>query len=226
MAERAYCNWSSGKDAALALHEAMTSGDYEVLELFTVIRQDGGRVSMHEVGRELVQRQADSIGLPLHCFPLDLRAPAAYQTAMAREMAGFYARGITTAIFGDICLEALRESREKRCAESGMRTAFPLWGQEPDILLERFLSLGFRAVITCVDAAVLDESFLGKVIDRDLLARFPPGVNLCGENGEYHSFVFDGPIFREPVPFRLGRRYYKDFSGRKGMERFWYVEIE
>ena len=208
----AYFNWSSGKDSALALYRAIRSEQYSIQTLFSVLQRDSRTVAMHEVGIALLERQAEAIGIPLTPFYFDPGWTAeTYGQAISVHMRRFKARRITTALFGDLHLASLRKAREESCARAGMSCAFPLWGTPPEDVLAEFVQLGFRAIVTCVDCAALPETFLGRIIDNDFLHDLPQGADLCGENGEYHSFVFDGPIFRHPVAYRVRQRYSRTF---------------
>ena len=225
--EKAYFNWSSGKDSALALYRALHSDRFSVETLLSVVKADCGRIAMHEVGVDLLGRQAQSIGIPLSIVRFNPDAPESYGTAMRDQMKRFASQNITTALFGDLYFEQLRKSREQKCAEAGMRAEFPLWGIRQEKLMREFLRLGFKAVVTCVDGSVLPDKWVGREIDEAFLHAFPPGANLCGENGEYHSFVYDGPIFQRPVAFALKEKYYMDFldsdTGRS--RRYWYLKL-
>lgn len=230
MKEKAYFNWSSGKDSALALCRAAASGRYDIAALLTVANTSFGRIPMHEVGVELLKKQAASIGIPLTVVTMNPDGPPeAYQRSIQAAMDAFAARGITTALFGDIYLEALRSRREHKCRRAGMKAAFPLWGTPTRDVLYEFIEKGFKAVITSVNEAVLSRQFVGSPLDRAFVDAFPPEADPCGENGEYHSFVYDGPIFRTPVPFHLGgsycREYPADSPGGKP-SRFWYAAVE
>ncbi len=228
MKEKAYFNWSGGKDSALALYKAMQAGDYEIITLFTVMRAADRRVSMHEVPLELIQKQADSLGLPLTvCYIDPCASSEEYAAAMRRQTQVFLNQGITTALFGDIHLAPLRVRREQNCAAAGLKAAFPLWGRQPQALLREFIELGFRAVITCADGAVLDKRYVGRLLDEDFIRELPPGADICGENGEYHAFAFDGPVFRRPVDFRTGEVFFQDFpyEGETPSRRFWYMAL-
>lgn len=224
--EKAYFNWSSGKDSALALHRALQSGLYDIGVLFSVVRPDGA-VAMHEVGTTLLARQAEAIGLPLVTLSFRLEwAEQEFATAVSRQVEWFKAQGITTALFGDLYLEALRRRRDEKCALAGIRTGYPLWGVPPAEALDEFIGLGFKAVVTCVDCSVLPDSFVGRTIDRTFLSDLPPEADPCGERGEYHSFVYDGPLFRHPVPFSvrgIGSRTYADEGSA---HHYCYLELE
>jgi uncharacterized protein (TIGR00290 family) len=208
-------SWSSGKDSALALHEIRKDADHEIVALLTTIAKDSNVVSMHGVRRTLVERQAAALGLPLEIV---LFAPAApvdtYQAAMRQVLARYQEEGVAGVVFGDIFLDELRRSREEKLAQLGLKGLFPLWRRDTRQVARTLVCLGFKAITTCVDTAVLGRQFLGRVIDEQFLAELPPAVDPCGENGEYHSFVFDGPGFREPIRATPGQvtscqeRYY------------------
>lgn len=166
--EKAYFNWSSGKDSALALYRAVMSGLYDVRALFSVVKTDG-RLAMHEVGEALLRRQADAIGIPFHPFHIDTSwTDAEYAACMSKAVGRFKAQGIATALFGDLYLDGLRRWREANCCQDGIRAEFPLWHVEPMDAVNEFIRLGFKAVITCVDCSVLDESFVGRTINERL----------------------------------------------------------
>lgn len=183
---------------------------------------------MHEIGIDLLRKQAQALGLPLTVLEYQLAdGGESYRAAMARQIERLKSRNIRTALFGDLYLEELRKSREKHCRQSGIKAAFPLWGMDAKALLSEFVKLGFKSIVTCVNASALDERFAGRVIDEAFIRDLPPGVDICGENGEYHSFVFDGPIFSAPVPFETGRKYCKAYPGKDGtqLDKYWYVEL-
>ena len=197
--------WSGGKDSAMALDALRASPEYRVAGLLTTITEGYDRISMHGVRRELLERQAESIGLPLRqvFIPPECVNPI-YEARMGEAVRAEYARGIRRVVFGDIFLEDLRVYREQNLAKAGMTGLFPLWKQDTRQLARRFTAAGFRAVAVCVDSRVLDPRFAGRELDESFFRDLPPGVDPCGENGEFHTFVFDGPIFRSPVQFSLG----------------------
>jgi uncharacterized protein (TIGR00290 family) len=208
---RAFFNWSGGKDSALALYHVRRAKEFDVQRLLTTVNEEFQRISMHGVREELLERQAESLGIPL----VKCRLPAAasmqiYDTRMMEVIAGFEADGIETAIFGDIFLEDLRAYREEKLAQSGIRAAFPLWQRNTRELIHEFVDLGFKAIIVCVNERRLDKSFAGRLIDREFINDFPDTADICGENGEYHSFVFDGPIFRQTIAFEVGETVYRN----------------
>jgi uncharacterized protein (TIGR00290 family) len=217
MRPKALVSWSGGKDSALALHEA--AGAYDVAALLTTVTNGYDRVSMHGVRTELLRRQAGALGHPLEV----VRIPPAccdkdYEAGMLAALRQYQAEGVGTVICGDIFLEDVRRYREERLFRGGLRGAFPLWGCDQRELAGRFLALGFRAVLCCVDTAALAPEFAGRLYDRELLADLPPGVDPCGENGEFHTFVFDGPGFARPVAFTLGEYTLRD-------DRFGYRDL-
>lgn len=226
--EKAYFNWSSGKDSALALYRAVTSGLYDVRALFSVVKTDR-RLAMHEVGEALLRRQADAIGIPFHPFHIDTSwTDAEYAACMSKAVGRFKAQGIATALFGDLYLDGLRRRREANCRWDGIRAEFPLWHVAPQDVVKDFISLGFKAVVTCVDCSVLDESFVCRVIDDNFISDLPASVDVCGERGEYHSFVYDGPIFCRPVDFKLKGKYSREFEGNAagGVAKYCYLDLE
>lgn len=226
--EKAYFNWSSGKDSALALYRAVMSGLYDVRALFSVVKTDG-RLAMHEVGEALLRRQADAIGIPFHPFHIDTSwTDAEYAVCMSKAVGRFKAQGIATALFGDLYLDGLRRWREANCCQDGIRAEFPLWHVEPMDAVNEFIRLGFKAVITCVDCSVLDESFVGRTINKGFISDLPAGMDACGEQGEYHSFVYDGPLFRRPVDFKVKGRYCREFEGNAagGVAKYSNLDLE
>ena len=195
--------WSSGKDSALALHELRAAGAVEIAALLTTVGEDA--IPMHGVPRRLLRAQAASLGHPLEEILLPPDCPnEAYERLMRSALMPHARRGIQRVAFGDLFLEELRQYREERMKQAGMRCLFPLWGRSSLELARRFINLGFRALVVCVDTSVLPVEFAGREYDAAFLERLPPGVDPCGENGEFHTFVFDGPIFRRPIAVQAG----------------------
>jgi uncharacterized protein (TIGR00290 family) len=206
-------NWSGGKDSALCLHHVLQDGNYQVNTLLTTLSSSTGRITMHGVRQDLLERQAASIGIPLQQVLLPEDASmSAYNEVMQRTMLSVKAQGITHAIFGDINLADLRQYREQQLAQVGMQAVFPLWGRPTDELVREFISLGFKAVVVSVNARLLDASFAGRLLDETFLRDLPAGVDPAGENGEFHTFVFDGPIFREPVRYSPGEKALRTYG--------------
>jgi uncharacterized protein (TIGR00290 family) len=211
MPETTLVSWSGGKDSCLALYEIQQTRRYEVAALLTTITRDYDRISLHGVRRELLKRQAEALGLPLHEVYISQGATnEEYEARMKETLAAYYAEGIKTIVFGDLFLEDIKKYREQLLAPLGIRGLFPIWKRDTAQTIRAFLELGFKAVVTCLDPRALDQSFAGKVIDEDFLRRLPPQVDPCGENGEFHTFVFAGPNFREPVKFSLGEVVVRD----------------
>lgn len=219
--------WSGGKDSALALW-ALRGGDVgrgpgrpaPPAALLTTVTEDYGRVSMHGVRRDLVRAQAKALGLPL----VEVAIPAGcsdaeYEARMGRALRAGADRGLEAVAFGDLFLADIRAFRERQLAALGLRAEFPLWGLDTAALARRFVALGFRAWVVCVDTQQLDASFAGCAYDEAFLADLPPGVDPCGERGEFHSFVWDGPVFARPVPCRPGQVVLRD-------GRFAFCELE
>lgn len=197
--------WSGGKDSGMALDLLLGSSNWEVVGLLTSVTSQYDRVSMHGVRRELLLEQACSLGLPLDIVWLEPgESNETYEEKMAFKLQEYLARGIRHVAFGDIFLEELRRYRERNLAKLGMEGVFPLWGTDTGQAIRSFVMRGFEALITCVDTWALDGSFLGRKLDEALLEELPSGVDPCGENGEFHSFVYGGPLFRSPVRFDLG----------------------
>src|SRR6266568_1382722 len=190
--------WSGGKDSAMALHTILQRDDVQVTALLTTVTEGYERISMHGVRRELLERQAQSIGLPLH------------EVRMEEALRVHYNQGVRKVAFGDIFLEDLRVYREKNLARIGMTALFPIWKRDTRELIRLFHAQRFRAIAVCVDPKVLDRRFAGRELDESFFPDLPPGVDPCGENGEFHTFVFDGPIFRSPIPVRAGEIVDRD----------------
>lgn len=213
MKKKAVFNWSGGKDSALALHHVLKENEFEVVTLMTSVNAELERISMHGVHKNLLQRQVEAIGLPLSIMsiPGEVTMPE-YDQLMSEKMEGFRKQDITHSIFGDIFLEDLKAYREKRLAEAGFKGHFPLWKKNTADLVREFIDLGFKTMLVSVDGSKLDKSFAGQIIDHDLLKELPKTVDPCGENGEFHSFVFDGPIFEHPVIFEKGQVVPKEYT--------------
>lgn len=218
MKEKILLSWSGGKDSAMALYEIGKTAEYEVAALLTTVSAAYDRISMHGVRRTLLEHQAEALGLPLEIVYLSPNpSNQEYEAKMEETLRTCQAKGIQAVAFGDIFLEDLRQYREENLAKIGMRGLFPLWQRDTRDLVRTFVSDGFQAVVICVDSKVLDRSVAGKLIDADFLERLPPPADPCGENGEFHSFVFAGPIFRLPVKFAKGEVVLRD--------GFWFCDL-
>jgi uncharacterized protein (TIGR00290 family) len=211
--EKVIFNWSGGKDSSLCLFQLLQSQAYDIAGLLTSISRQYQRISMHGVRVELLEAQVKSIGLPLIKMEMpEMPTMEAYETMMRETLTKLKDQGVTGSVFGDIFLEDLRTYRENKLAELNLKGIFPLWKRPTDELIREFLDLGFKTVITCVNEKYLDKSFAGRIIDRDFLKDLPPGVDPCGENGEFHTFVFDGPLFQEAIPFVIGETVYRQYA--------------
>jgi uncharacterized protein (TIGR00290 family) len=207
-------SWSGGKDSALALYVLLRSRDWEVVGLLTSVADEYRRVSHHGVREELLDEQADALGLPLDKLRLTLRdgpcTNEVYEKLVGDKLAEYVCRGVRHVAHGDLFLADLRAYRERNLAKLDMTGVFPIWGRNTRALVGEFEDLGFRAVLCCVEGAKLAASFVGRSLDRRLLAELPPKVDPAGENGEYHSFVYDGPIFQRPVAIEIGEVVTRD----------------
>lgn len=219
MKEKIIFTWSGGKDSAMALHELKKDAGYEVAALLTTLTEAYDRVSMHGVRRELLEAQTVSLGIPLEkVFISSHSSNEDYESRMRATLGRYKAEGITSVAFGDIFLEELRKYREDNLAKIGMKGIFPLWKRQTSDLARDFIHAGFRAVITCVDSGVLDKRFAGREFDETFLSELPSGVDPCGENGEFHSFVYDGPVFENAIRHTRGEMVLRD-------QRFWYLDL-
>ena len=203
--EKVLFAWSGGKDSAISLYEIQKSGKYEIVALLTTITDGYDRVSMHGVPRTLVEQQAYSLGLPIEeVFIPKASSNEEYESKMRGMLTKFKQDGVSLVVFGDVFLEWIRKYREDNLSQVGMKGIFPIWGRDTTELTRSFIALGFQAVITCIDSRVLDKRFIGRTLNEQFLAELPLNVDPGGENGEFHSFVFDGPIFKERIAYTLG----------------------
>lgn len=239
MREKVIFCWSGGKDSALALNRLRADDRFEVVSLLTTCNGHFQRVSMHGVRIELLRRQAEAIGLPLEIVEVSqVSTNEEYRDRMGERMRAHKMRGVSGCVFGDIFLEDLRAWREANLAEIGLRGIFPLWKVDTRTLIREFLDLGFGSVLCCVNDAWLGEADVGRRIDEDFLRSLPPDVDPCGENGEYHSFAFAGPIFASPVRYALGEKVYRPLettpgsaalppppSARRPTRGFWFCDL-
>lgn len=200
----AYFNWSGGKDSCLALHHVLQEKIYDVQFLVTTVNSDAQRVAMHGVRLELMQEQARQIGIPLVIIQYATSADMQeYERAMSEGLKPLLEAGIRTTIFGDIFLEDLKEYRVNKLKEIGVEAVFPLWKRDTTELVNEFIDLDYKTVVVCVDKSKLGEEFIGKTITKEWIAKLPENVDPCGENGEFHTFAYDGPIFKAPVEFEV-----------------------
>jgi uncharacterized protein (TIGR00290 family) len=221
--EKVILSWSGGKDSALALHELRKSGDYEIATLLTTVTRDSDRVCMHDVPGVLLEQQARSLGLELEkIFISENASNGEYESKMREVLEKYLKAGVTSVVFGDVFLEELREYREERLSTVGMKGLFPIWKRDTAELACTFISQGFRAVIASADSNLLDSVFVGRSFDEQCLSMLPSTVDPCGENGEFHTFVYGGPVFHRPIPYTSGRVvlrengfYYCDLTPRQ-----------
>lgn len=230
---KAYMNWSGGKDSALALHKILQQQQYNVHCLLTSVNAAYNRISMHGVRRELLQVQAACIGLPLTTIELPEQPTMnEYEEVLQQKIKELQQQQYTHSIFGDIFLEDLKKYREDQLAAAGITGVFPLWKACTKTLMKAFLQLGFKTIIVCVNEKFLDKSFCGRVVDEQCINDFPANVDVCGENGEFHTFVFDGPLFKKPVPFIKGELVYKEYTAPQNGNNdaadsygFWFCDL-
>jgi len=219
MMEKVLFAWSGGKDSAMALYEVLKSWKYDVAALLTTVTEGYDRISMHGVRRTILEQQAALLGFPLETILISKRSSnEEYEAKMKEALSRYKQKGITAVAFGDIFLEDLKKYREDNLAKVGLKGVFPIWKRSTSELAATFINLGFKAIITCVDSKFLDKSFVGRVFDKQFLSDLPAGVDPCGENGEFHSFVYDGPIFSRGITFEKGQVVLRD-------NRFYYCDL-
>lgn len=223
---RSIFNWSGGKDSALALYHCLRDPGIDIKYLVTTINDAADRISMHGVRTELLIKQAESIGIPLYQIRLpEMPDMETYDSVMREHLERFREEGITHSIFGDIFLEDLKKYRDERLAEVGMTGIYPLWKRDTIELINEFIGLGFGTVIACTQNRL--ESIAGQEITRKLIGSLPQDVDVCGENGEFHTFAFKGPIFSEEIKYRTGEKVYKEYNAPAGQTKsgFWFCDL-
>lgn len=212
MASPCILNWSGGKDSALVLHRLQHDSNLSIRSLFSTVNKGNGRVAMHELPEDLLYRQAEALGLPLRVLHLpEQPAMEVYNRMVEHEMLRFKNEGVSHSIYGDIFLQDLREYREKQVTRVGLEAGFPLWHEDTRQLMMEFVELGFKAVVISINAGLLDGSFLGRELAAEFVEDLPAGVDPCGENGEFHTYVYDGPGFKGPVSFQKGKVFERSF---------------
>ncbi len=229
---KTYFSWSSGKDAALALYHLQERGGMEVSRLLTTVNQHFGRVSMHGLRKELLEKQANATGIPLSIIEVPKEPTMEqYNALMKQALTGLQKEGFTRCGFGDIFLEDLRDYREQQLQTFGIKGVFPIWKKDTTALLEEFIALGFKAIVICIKSELLDESFLGREIDASFIQDLPKNVDPCGENGEFHTFCYDGPIFTNPILFKTGERVFRAYKAPQQDKEtpasmgFWFLDL-
>jgi uncharacterized protein (TIGR00290 family) len=219
MKEKLLLCWSGGKDSTMALYELLQTSSYHIVALLTTITQDYDRISMHGVRTTLLEQQTYSMGLPLEKVYITKNASnQEYEEKMKSCLIKYKNEGVLAVAFGDIFLEDLKKYREEQLSKIGMKGIFPIWKKDTKELANRFINLGFKAIITCIDSAVLGKEFCGRIFDKQFLSELPNNVDPCGENGEFHSFVYDGPLFRQKISFTKGEIVLRD-------NRFYFCDL-
>ena len=212
-------SWSGGKDSSLALHEIKKTGEYEIAALITTVTSNYDRVSMHGLHTDLLEQQAKSLDIPLQKVFISKNASNdEYESAFNDVLLSRKKKGIDKVVFGDLFLEEIKKYRENLLGKIGMECVFPIWKRDTGKLAQEFIELDFKAKTICVDSEVLGEEFAGREYDYDFLKDLPEGIDPCGENGEFHTFVYDGPIFKKPIEHKLGEIVLRD-------KRFYYCDI-
>jgi uncharacterized protein (TIGR00290 family) len=225
--------WSGGKDSAYCLHKVLTENLFDIKYLLTTINNTFNRISMHGVREELLDRQVESLGIPLLKVRVTESTNAEYERQMEATLLKAKSQGIDHVIFGDIFLEDLRIYRENNLAKVGMKGIFPLWKMDTTFLINDFIRQRFKTVICCTNDVYLGEEWLGREIDQTFIKQLPVGVDPCGENGEYHTFCYDGPLFKKKIDFTIGEKVYKplevkttDSSPSKiTIKGFWFCDL-
>ena len=212
-------SWSGGKDSTLALNEILNNTDYEVHTLITTVTEGYDRISIHGVRNELLEKQVQSIGLPLHkvSIPKDSKNEQ-YESALKKVLLKFKNEGINEIVFGDIFLEDVKKYRDELLDRLDMKGVYPIWKKDSKELARKFIELGFKAVTTCVDFQQIDKKFVGREYDSGFLNDLPGTADPCGENGEFHTFVYDGPLFDKKIEFTKGEIVFRD-------DRFYFCDL-
>ncbi|XOV67407.1 MAG: diphthine--ammonia ligase [Fluviicola sp.] len=213
---KTYFNWSTGKDSALALHYLLKDDRYDIAQLLTSVNTTFDRVTMHGLRRSLMEKQIEAVGIPCDTIELPENTDMeTYGRLMHEGVQKLKDDGFTTAGFGDIFLEDLRTYREEQLKTLGINCVFPLWKKDTKQLIEDFLAEGFKAKVICINAQLLDKSLIGCELDSSFIADLPKNVDPCGENGEFHTFCYDGPIFSHPISFTEGEKTYREYPAPK-----------
>ncbi len=225
---KAIFNWSGGKDSALALYKIQIEKKIEVSSLLTTLNKKNKRVSGHGIRESLLDLQSKNMSIPINkIFLPDDVSNEAYEKMMKEYWEKKKNEGINYCISGDIFLEDVKEYREKQLSMMDIQTVFPLWKMNSNDVLKEFIDLGFKSIVVCINEKYLDSSFVGRIINADFVADLPQNIDPCGENGEYHSFVFDGPIFKKPVDFKVNDKIYifKEYKEHNYSGGFWNIEL-
>ena len=204
-------SWSGGKDSCLALYEIQRAHEFAPAALLTTITEGYDRISMHGVRRELLEAQAASLGIPLQTVVISKSASnEEYEAKLIDACSEYLVRGIDSIVFGDLFLEDVKKYRDEFLTRHNLRGLYPVWLRDTSEFVNEFIGLGFKAIVTCTNAKVLGPAFVGRLIDEAFLSELPPDIDPCGENGEFHTFVYDGPSFKQPVAFFKGEVVERD----------------
>ena len=229
--KKAVFNWSGGKDSVLAFNILQQSNEYNIVSLLTTVNSETKRSSMHGIPVALLQEQASSIGIPLYLMEY---APGeemkGYESCMLKAVEHFKKQEVNHFAFGDIFLHDVRSYREQKLNPLGIEVVEPLWGKKTAEVMQDFLQSGFKTIVVCTMTDLLNETFIGRLINKSFTENLPPGVDIMGENGEYHSFCFDGPIFKYPIPYQLGKPFIfsHTFNMEDGTEKtynYWCADL-
>jgi uncharacterized protein (TIGR00290 family) len=227
--ESVYFNWSSGKDSSLALYDVLRANRFKVDKLLTSIGKETQRVSMHGLHKKALLKQCEAIGIPLELVELPQQTDhESYGKIMEEQVRRLYQEGYRKCFFGDIFLEDLRAYREEQLAKVGMKAHFPLWKRDTSALMNDFLEAGFKAVIVAANAKWFDQTTVGTTITKEWVAALPNEVDPCGENGEFHTFCYAGPIFKKALNIEVGEkvsRFYENPENKAEKVQFWYSDI-
>ena len=230
--KKALFHWSGGKDSSLALYYTLQQKEYEVSSLLTTISEKYDRISMHGVCKSVLKQQTKSLGIPLDTLSLPEGVTMTdYDQLMEAKLLLFKQKGLNYSIYGDIFLEDLKKYREDNLKKIGIQGVFPIWLKNTTRLVKEFIDLGFKAIVVCANARLLGEEFVGRIIDQSFLDDLPPGVDPAGENGEFHSFVYDGPIFSQAIPIEIGEKVLRSYTSEQEDStsdwdhQFWYCDL-
>ncbi|WP_292946591.1 adenine nucleotide alpha hydrolase [Olleya sp. UBA1516] len=216
MSYKTYFNWSTGKDSALALYYLQQDETYSVQQLITTVNTHFNRVTMHGLRLELLTAQTEALNIKSSLIELpEMPSMDTYEDIMLKAVTALKDDNFTHSAFGDIYLEDLKVYRENQLATQNIKTVFPLWKRDTKQLITEFLALGFKTIVVCANSKYFDQDFVGTIIDENFIDNLPDGVDPCGENGEFHTFCFDGPIFKNPIPFTIGDKVYREYNAPK-----------
>ncbi len=227
--KKAIFNWSGGKDSALALQKVLNGNEYEVVSLFTAIEEESKKSSVHSIPMEILSRQAKSIGIPLHTISFASNL-SNYDEKMGEAVSYFKNQDVTHFIFGDIAISNAKEVREKKFNPLGIEIVEPLWDKTPEEVIDEFLKSGIKSKIVVTQADKLDNTFVGKELDSQLVSSFPDYVDVCGETGEYHSLAYAGELYKEEIVFSIGEifKFSQDINLDNGQTKtfeYWKADI-